>query len=391
MSAHCNLRSLHKAQGTRHISLVELVDIAEESDGDDIENQQKAGKLTQKTKTINIDGKDIQFELVRNLTTKPERSRKDRKEIQFRHTNVDPKIKTSFGIKFQRYLMSFSGITLISIYVVVFIITNLIFAGLWFIQEEKCCQDPDMTFAQIFDFSIQTSTTIGYGSYSPHGFFSNWLVVALSVISFIMNTMFAGLLFFRFVTPQANIEVSDVMTMSNFMGTPCIEIRVGNMDGSDNSLIDVKATLHVLTMRKYEEEFEEELKSVGNTEEMALHHSTSINFDHVWNLRHFVNESSPLYGLRLDEFPGTAIHRFHLSVTATHTLTNGNVSKQAYYEVQDLMIGHRFEDQTSFDVPTRTFSFDYSKMNRTKPAYVWYPSKSNYKSRRDLATSIYRK
>ena len=97
-----------------------------------------------------------------------------------------------------------------------------------------------------------------------------------------------------------------------------------------------------------------------------------------------------MYGLRLDEFPGTAIHRFHLSVTATHTLTNGNVSKQAYYEVQDLMIGHRFEDQTSFDVPTRTFSFDYSKMNRTKPAYVWYPSKSNYESRPDLTNNVYK-
>ena len=82
---HWNLQSLHKS--TRELAL------AKESSVHDIEKQQK-------TKTININGQDIKFELVRNVTTKPEISRKERKDVQFRHINLDPKVKTSFDTQY---------------------------------------------------------------------------------------------------------------------------------------------------------------------------------------------------------------------------------------------------------------------------------------------------
>ena len=94
----------------------------------------------------------------------------------------------------------------------------------------------------------------------------------------------------------------------------------------------------------------------------------------VWTLRHVLDETSPLFGLHLNEYPGSSIVEFRVSISAVQEITQGAISEQTGYMREDVLIGHGFDDQTSFDPETCTIINDYSRMSTTHPQPVWYPA-----------------
>ena len=327
-------------------------------------------------KTVVCDGKEVRLQLVKAVNDLPAVPRSERMNITMEHSNVPRGVKGNWESKLRWWLMSFNNSSLALMYLAIFVIINAIFAGLWMIPEEKCCEDPDMSYDQLFDFSIQTSTTIGYGGYWPRGTFQNFLVVIIHIVGLILSTVYAGLLLFRFVTPQANIVTSDVITLSNVLGCPCLEIRVANVDGFKNKLVNAKASLGVLSLNTYRNEEDGEERQFGASETLKLRTSIHHQFNGVWTLQHFIDEESPLFGIRLDgSFPSSCIMYFELCVSCVQHLTGGDVYLVNRFGREDIMVGHRFQDQLTFDSKRdKVGIFDFAKMNSIKPANVWYPA-----------------
>lgn len=238
------------------------------------------------------------------------------------------------GQRIQRWLTQKDIPTLTILHLSTFLAINAVFAGLWWINN-GCCTDHNMTFAQTFDFAVQTSSTIGYGTYHPEGYYSNALVVFLISASICLHTVYGGLIFFKFITPNANIEFSEVITICNVMGHPCLEIRVGNPDGDSNKLINAEANLCITSKQEYKCPHEYEIRHTSQTEEIKLAVTHKHKLDGVWTLRHFIDEKSPLFGMRFDEFPGNTITAIELNVKAVHEVTKGKVDFQAVYDLQD--------------------------------------------------------
>jgi len=263
---------------------------------------------------------------------------------------------------------------------------NACFALIWYYLDSKgrCCDDKTMTFAQVFDFAVQTSSTIGYGGYWPKGFWNNALVVIITLLSIVLSTVYAGLLFFKFITPQANIEFSEVIAMSNVLGEPCLEIRIGNADGIANALINGEANLWVTSVQEYRAPGEFAKRRVVQTENLHLAVSQVPKVNGVWTIRHFIDENSPLYGLRLDEFPATTIYSINLNFKAIQVITKGEVFSQTAYQVQDIMVGYCFEEQAVWDPITRKGCHDYAKLSQTKPSFVWYPNPAEVNDYEDI-------
>ena len=83
-----------------------------------------------------------------------------------------------------------------------------------------------------------------------------------------------------------------------------------------------------------------------------------------------------LFGLRFDEHPGDKIYVFTLSVDAVQDLTKSGVNVQTEYALEDIMIGHRFQDIRTVDPKNdRIVTSDFSKLSDTEPNPVWYPAK----------------
>jgi inward rectifier potassium channel len=318
-----------------------------------------------------VDGREVHFELRENLTQKPPTDRRARLRRSLVSENAE---RSSIGVRVRLWLMKIRLVHMSAIYLASFMALNVIFAGLFYAYEGGCCDDSSLDFSQVFDFSIQTSTTIGYGGYVPIGYYSNFLVVLLSFFSTLLNTMFAGLMFTKFVTPIAKIEFSDVLTLSNVNGLPCLQLRVGNADGHANPLIDVSARLSVTYVISYHDE-QGSSHQFGHTADLKLLNDRRHNLAEAWTLRHVVDETSPLFGLDFSEPPGNKIVEFQVCVSAIQKITKAGISEQTGYLLEDLLIGHTFVDQLRWDRDSRTMYCDYAKMSETHPQAVWYPAK----------------
>lgn len=327
-------------------------------------------KNPEKRKGI-IDGMEVEFELKEDVTQKPTTDRVERMEWKVHNVN---NLKSSWEDRARMWLLSFSICTMSLYYLASFVLLNVVFAGLWYIEDGRCCDDPTLTFREVFDFAVQTSTTIGYGGYVPEGYFANFLVVIISFLALALNTVYAGLLFAKFVTPLANIQFSEIMCLSNMNGIPCLEVRIGNTDGCANVLTDLSVRMSYSYAMSYIDEKGNE-QDFFQTQTLKLLQDKRHKLREVWTLRHVVDETSPLFGLDLLSFPGNSIIDFSLSVIATQQLSKASVSMSTGYMLEDVVIGHRFEDQVKLDWETRTSTIDYAKMNETVPHPVWHPTK----------------
>lgn len=196
--------------------------------------------------TTDVDGRTVTFALMNKVNGPPKISRSQRVPMRNVNKNVRHSIssrKQRVMHRIQRWLTQRDLPTLTMLHLAAFLALNTIYASIWYLEDGGCCSDHDMSFAQTFDFAVQTSSTIGYGTYHPEGYFNNGLVVFLISASICLHTVYGGLLFYKFITPTANIQFSEVITMSNVLGHACLEIRVGNADGDSNHLINAEANL----------------------------------------------------------------------------------------------------------------------------------------------------
>lgn len=102
-------------------------------------------------------------------------------------------------------------------------------------------------FSQSFFFSIQTFTTVGYGSISPIGFTANFIAALDALVGLMSFAMATGLVFARFSKPKAQLLFS-----KNAIIAPYRHRKTGKMMNSlqfrivnsrDNKLINLKATV----------------------------------------------------------------------------------------------------------------------------------------------------
>ena len=116
----------------------------------------KNANVGSNTLTGTIDGQEVTFELLENINSRPA----TRQKPTFILENMTG---SALETRLRWYIMRYSLLQITILYFAMFLGINFLFAGLWSIQEGKCCDNNSLSFAQIFDFAVQTSATIGYG------------------------------------------------------------------------------------------------------------------------------------------------------------------------------------------------------------------------------------
>ena len=79
-----------------------------------------------------------------------------------------------------------------------------------------------------FFFSVQTSSTIGYGHISPQSGAANFVVTLESFVGLIGVAMITGLVFARFSRPMAHIIYSDHALIAPYRGGRGLMFRLAN-------------------------------------------------------------------------------------------------------------------------------------------------------------------
>ncbi len=207
--------------------------------------------------------------------------------------NVRRRQMSGFAGSIYLHLSTISWTRFLAIVVTAYVAINFIFAGIYvglgpgtLHPNEK---DLELSpFGQAFFFSVQTLTTVGYGSIYPYGFAAHAIAALEAAMGLMVFALATGLLFSRFSRPTARLVFSDQMIVAPYREQTALEFRLANE--RSNVLMEVQANVMLITVEKGPDGT---LKR--NFTELTLERHQIFFLALTWTIVHPITESSPLW------------------------------------------------------------------------------------------------
>jgi len=152
---------------------------------------------------------------------------------------------------------------------------------------------------QTFFFSVQTFTTVGYGTLAPSGFLTQTVATVEAFVGFLSFSLATGMAYGRFSRPNSKIIFSDFVLYSSYQDGMSIKVKMANE--RDNVLLDISAKM-ILTIDK----------TINSVEYVKTYFNLPLEINHLellpytWTLVHKIDEESPFWGKNREEI--SALH-----------------------------------------------------------------------------------
>jgi inward rectifier potassium channel len=246
--------------------------------------------------------------------------------------------------------------------VFLYIVLNLFFAALFFLQPGCIDGSRPESFADSFFFSVQTLSTIGFGALSPATEYANTIVTIESAVGMLFVALATGLTFAKVARPSASVLFSNRMTLSQHHGQPTLMFRVGNARG--NEIVDASMNMTALV-----DDLSPEGTHLRRVRDLKLERRTTPLFVLSWTVIHIIDEDSPLFGLDWDQ-PIEKLEQRFLGLVVTMIGHDGTYGQTVYarhnYYLDQIDRDHRFVDVIG-QLPSGMLIIDYTKFHDTEP------------------------
>ena len=232
-------------------------------------------------------------------------------------------------------LIKASWLNLFFWYVVLYLTINILFALLYLIVP-GCISSGTSDFKTAFFFSIQTFSTVGYGTISPLNLYGNIIVVIEIMTGVISVALTTGLVFAKFSKPEAKLIFSKNLLLTNFDGQKVLMFRVAN--ARTNNIISANIELHYI----YPTVTAEGIRLVRFAP-LKLIKSYSPVFSLSWSVFHPIDQDSPFFNKTADEIKELPYEFFVILQGIDGTLSQ-TIHDMHPYQIKDVLINHHFVD-----------------------------------------------
>ncbi len=200
------------------------------------------------------------------------------------------------SFNFYHFLINISWLRFIFVVIIWYTVMNLLFTGLYFSTCSKSLTGMVYSndfehFMEVYFFSAQTLTTVGYGRINPTGIMAGAIASAEALVGLLSFALFTGLLYARFAKPNANLSFSNKAVFAPFGSQTGLMFRLANQLNS--SLINTKAQV-TLSIMEWDESGNSTRKFYTP---LNLERDSIIFFPSSWTIVHPIDENSPLYGM----------------------------------------------------------------------------------------------
>jgi inward rectifier potassium channel len=248
-------------------------------------------------------------------------------------------------------LLTLSWVKLFAVVGAGYVITNLLFALMYLAVGDGVENMREGDFFDAFFFSVQTMATIGYGAMYPKTLFANILVAIEALLGLLGVSVGSGLVFARFSLPKARVMFSRVAVVAPHNGIQTLMFRVANERQSWILEAQVNVSLVI-------SEITEEGHSMRRFYKLPLFRNQSSLFALTWTVMHPINESSPLYGITLEEMVEKEMEII-ITLTGIDQTVSDNIHAHYSYIPTEILWNHKFADILSKTRDGRR-SVDYS-------------------------------
>lgn len=237
-------------------------------------------------------------------------------------------------------------ILLIGVYVGI----NFIFALLYTCIPNGISGTSD-TLLDHFFFAVETMSTVGYGAMAPQTPLAHALMVAQSIIGFLLTAVSTGLMFAKFSRVKAEVLFSHHVLIHLFNGKPVLTFRAANK--RNTQIVDAQISVTLVF-----NEVNEEGIFMRRLQDLKLTRQRTPLFALVWNVYHEINEESPLYGLSKQDLVEKQMSLI-ITLYGIDDSLGLTLHTRYAYRSNDFLFYQRFADITKAK-PDGTRMMDYS-------------------------------
>jgi inward rectifier potassium channel len=218
--------------------------------------------------------------------------------------------------------------------VTVYLLVNLVFAGVYFVGNHAISNAS--SFIDYFFFSVETLATVGYGVMSPATLYGHCVATAEIVTGMMSMAVITSLVFARFSKPTARILFSRVAVITLYDGVPTLIFRVANQRRS--YILEASASLVLIR-----DEETPEGHSLRRFYDLNLERASSPIFALSWQIMHRIDEASPLYGVTAEAIKEGNM-RLGVSISGVDETFAARITARYNYSYRDVVFERRFVD-----------------------------------------------
>ncbi|MDH6251726.1 inward rectifier potassium channel [Chryseobacterium sp. H1D6B] len=235
-------------------------------------------------------------------------------------------------------MLNLSSFRFISYLVIGYILINLVFAVIYYLIGVEHLTGIDKSnpldeFIDVFFFSSQTFTTVGYGRIAPVGFMASLVATFEAFLGLLTFAIATGLFYGRFSRPRAYLRFSDIAVIAPFKDVTALMFRLAPY--KNNALTDADVTLSTAI------EITENEKTKTNfyrlETQLAKINTLALN----WTIVHKIDENSPFYGFSEDDFRNINIEII-VHVRAFDEVFSNTVVQRSSYASREIVYGAKF-------------------------------------------------
>ena len=220
----------------------------------------------------------------------------------------------------------------------IYIVANLFFAGIYYLIGIDHLAGVNTgssfkNFTEVFFFSAQTFTTVGYGRISPVGFMASAVSTFEAFLGLLSFAIATGLFYGRFSRPQAFLKFSNNALIAPYQEGTALMFRVAPYKNNTLSQLEVTLTMAITTEEngKLTDQFFSLDMEISKINSLAL----------SWTIVHPINEASPFHGLSKEDISRTDIE-IMVFVKAFDEVFSNNVVSRTSYISNEIVWGAKF-------------------------------------------------
>ncbi|MCW3110569.1 MAG: transporter [Segetibacter sp.] len=258
------------------------------------------------------------------------------------------------------YLMDISVLTFLGIILLFYIVMNTLFTGLYLLGGLDELQGYITTskwgkIKEIFFFSTETFTTVGYGRINPIGTSAHIIAAVESLAGWLSFALVTGLLYGRFTRPKAYLAFSEHALISPYKNGIGLMFRMVPYK-INHHLTDARVVVNIAFMEMEEDNSEYKFYQLN------LERSRIDTLNMNWTVVHPIDEESPLLNFNKEDMHRSDLE-LYVQVTGFDHIFSNMVMQRTSYTYKEIVWGAKFKPMYRESEDGTTTILELDKLN----------------------------
>jgi inward rectifier potassium channel len=243
---------------------------------------------------------------------------------------------------------------------IIFVTINLCFTGIYFLLGVDGLQGFIATstwgkFKELYFFSSQTFTTVGYGRINPVGDGANIVSSLEALTGSLFFAIATGLIYGRFSRPRAHLVFSDNAVIAPFRGSTGLMFRFACYK-ERHALVDVEIQVNIAF------KVQENGESVYKFYDLPLERKRVEMLPMNWTVVHHINESSPILGFTEEDMKVADVE-LYVQVRGFDDVYANTVATRTSYTFEEIKFKRKFVPMYRESENGKTTILELHKLN----------------------------